>query len=187
MGDGSDQPQPAVTIGGEDIPTGVVVAGIVVIALGVAGFWVLANNTGTGDVETDDVRARFRSFVEAVADGDGEGACAMMVDETATAFAERAALILGVEDPSCVEMVAAFAAERTPEASTSVRGIAIVDVRLPEADVEPPAPPSRAEVDISEGTVVLEREEGCAGSPACWSVSDGGPVFRLADPTGEGG
>jgi len=179
----ADQPQPTVHFAGEQVPSGLFFSGMLVIALGIAGFWVLANNTGTGDAEAGDVRSRFRSFAEAVADGDGDTACEMTTPGGAEAFAERAALNLGVEPGSCAEMIGAFEDGRTPEASTLLRGVEIMEVRMLGADEATAMPPDSAEVQIEAGTVVFERATGCAGSPDCWMVVDGGPVYRKADPT----
>lgn len=179
----AEQPHPAVHFAGEQVPSGLFFAGILVVALGIAGFWVLANNTGTGDAEAGDVRSRFRSFAEAVADGEGSAACGMITGAGADAFAERAALNLGAEPGSCEEMIEAFADGRSPEASTLLRGAEIIEVRMLGADEATAMPPESAEVEIEEGTVVFKRATGCAGSPDCWMVLDGGPVYRMADPT----
>ncbi|MBU1226764.1 MAG: hypothetical protein KJ698_06110 [Actinobacteria bacterium] len=172
-----------VHVAGEMVPAGLFWAGIVVIVLGALGFWVLAGNLGAGDAEAGDVRSRFRSFAEAVADGDGAAACAMIEEANAAAFAERAALNLGIEPGTCTEMIDAFAAGRTDQASTLLRGVEILDVRMLGGDAAIELPPDRAEVAIEAGTVTFSRDAGCAGSSDCWIVTDGGPVFRMADPT----
>jgi len=175
--------EPTTRIGGEDIPSVLVGAAILVILLGIAGFWVLARNTGTGDAEAADVRARFRSFAEAVADGDGSAACDMIVPEIAESFAERAALNLGSEPGTCPEMIVGFADGRSPDHSTLIRGVEVLDVRMLGADTATNMPPESAEVEIEAGVVSFERRSGCAGAVDCWLVHDGGPIFRMADPS----
>lgn len=176
-----------VRVSGENVPMSLFAAGILVTVLGIAGFWVLAQNQVEGAVEVVDVRSRFRSFAEAMADGDGEAACGMMRSDIAQAFADRAAIQLDVAPGSCDEMVAGFAAARSTDASRVLREVEIIDARVVDQGEEFLDVHTQAEVDIDEGTMSFERAEDCDGGSECWLVFDGGPVFRMADPTREGG
>jgi hypothetical protein len=175
-----------VTVSGEEVPSPLFVAGVLVILLGVAGFWVLGRNLGSGEAELDDVRARVRSFAEYMADGDGERACSMMEPGMADAFVARAAQLIEADVSGCSELVAELASARPSGQSTELRGVTIVDVRIVQVGDELNPLPDRAEVDVGGGTVILRRTTGCAGAPRCWQVTDGGPLFRLAATIGSG-
>ena len=181
-----NRPMATVRVSGEDVPASLFWSGLLVILLGVAGFWVLAQNLGSGEAELDDVRAQARSFAEYLADGDGERACAMMEPAAAGAFAEAAMPALVGTPADCVELVVALASARDPQQSTFLRGVPFAEVRIVDVGPELNSFPDRAEVDVSGRTAVLSRVQGCAGAPRCWLVRDGGPPIEFAIPAQPG-
>lgn len=172
---------PTVTVSGEAVPRSLIVAGVTVILLGLAGLGILTVNPGTGEAEVDDVRAQFRHVVEALADGDGDIACAAMAPEVVAAFTEGVADGV-VTGRTCEELVGRLAVARTPEASTALRGVEIVDIRIVMVGDEALELPDRAEVDLDEGMVVFGRRSGCAGSMDCWELVDADALLVLAAP-----
>ena len=170
-----------VTVSGEAVPRSLIVAGVAVILLGLAGLGILAANPGSGEAELDDVRARFRHVVEALADGDGDTACAAMTPEVVAAFTGRVA-DEDVTVRTCEELVERLAVARTAEASTALRGVEIVDIRVVMVGDEGLELPDRADVELDEGTVVFGRRSACAGSMECWELVDADALLVLAAP-----